>query len=263
MAAGDVIANVTTNNSRQGAVFDGVDDYIEIAHNDNQLGKNLSNGFTISAWINPTSSGGGTAGSSGYILDKSSAGAGADGFYLGSNLTDDKWQLTIDQGTTVKSTNAMTIGVWTHILVTVSSAQLANMYLNGTITGTPNTDLIKTIADITTTGVMKIGNRFGSTDKPFDGVISDVQMWNRVLSADEIAQVYAGFPDIKTGRIVNYKLNGTYGDATNSGTHFTIRDDAIAAAIAAQRVNPTSVSGHTLFTGLPGGQILSAIIEED
>ena len=47
MADGDLTATNQTYSSKKCAVFDGVDDYVEVAHNANQLGANLSNGFTI------------------------------------------------------------------------------------------------------------------------------------------------------------------------------------------------------------------------
>ena len=53
MAAGDLTGTVATVGERKAAFFDGVDDFVQIPHNANQLGANLLNGFTISDCINP------------------------------------------------------------------------------------------------------------------------------------------------------------------------------------------------------------------
>lgn len=258
MAAGDVKVSLTTNRSFKGASFDGVDDYVEIPHNASQLGANLSNGFTISAWINPKSAGENTAG---RILDKSTNWQGNDGFAYGFDGVANLMMYT-NIGTKAWSAN-FNLRTWSHVLVTVTSAQLATHYINKVVSGTP-TDLVQPISAITTTNALRIGNRSGATDVTFDGSIRSVKMWNRVLTADEIAADYAG-GEISNGQILNAPLQTDYNDksyyaltGTNSGTYFTINDDAISAAVKAQRVGANDK--WMCYAG-KGGQVGTVEIE--
>lgn len=191
MATGDIAATIATLSQKPCAFFDGVDDNVEYNHNAAFLGANLTSGFTISAWINPTSAGE----TEGRIFDKSAGSTGGSGFYFGMHNTAKSVIFRINVGTTRASANSsVPYKKWTHVMVTVSSAQLANFYVNGVASGTANGDLVQTIAAITTTANQRIGNRSGATDRTFKGGIKGVKMWKRVLTAAEIAKVYADQP---------------------------------------------------------------------
>jgi len=267
MADGDVDAKITTTRAFPCNVFDGVDDYVEVPHDASQLGANLSNGFTISAWINPRSLGE----SSGVILDKSTAISAENGFYFKLNDSAgvvNRARFRINVGT---DANTAVSGVlssrWQHVIVTVSSGQLANFYINGVLSGTADQDLVQTISTITTTNAPRIGNRSTATDRTFDGGIRSVKMWNRVLSTTEITEEYAGTNHTE-GLIHNFKLGGDYTDygsvgvtATNSGSLPQIVDDAVATVIKDQRTTAT-LSGTHFITKLGNSQICSIAITE-
>jgi hypothetical protein len=176
------------------ADFNGTTSYVEIPHNAAQLGANLGSGFTISAWINPRSAGevGGGVGD-GYIISKAAGSNGNLGFFAGYAGTAGSTRIAfrLNSGTTSVS-GVTSFGTWQHILITISSAQLANFYVNGALSGTANQDLVQGISTITTTNAMRIGNRSGTTDRTFDGGIRSVKMWNKVFDATEIAQEYQG-----------------------------------------------------------------------
>jgi len=170
------------------ADFNGTTSYVEIPHNAAQLGANLGSGFTISAWINPRGLGEG-----GRILDKSTGGTGNNGFLFFVDSATPRISAYINNGTGRNSGNGSLIfGVWQHVLITISSTQLCNFYVNNVLKGTANQDLVQGISTITTTNAMRIGNRSTATDKTFDGSIRSVKMWNKVLDATEIAQEYKG-----------------------------------------------------------------------
>jgi hypothetical protein len=172
----------------RGLDFDGVDDYVQIPHNAAFLGANLSNGFTISAWINPRSIGE----TAGNILSKSTDTTGQNGFFY-AVTTSNRIAFRLNSGTQANSAvNSVNQGSgnWYHILITVSSGQLANFYVNGVLSGTANQDLVQTISTITTTNAMRIGNRATATDRTFDGLIDEVMFFNRFLSLNEIKRIY-------------------------------------------------------------------------
>lgn len=224
MAAGDITAQLQTASKHNSAVFDGADDYVEIAHHAAHLGANLSNGFTISAYILPRSLGE----TNGRILDKSNGVSGELGFEFDIFATTNKLRFRINNGSSAySSNNSVVYGTWQYVTVTVTAAQLCNFYINGVLNGTANQDLVQTIAAMTTTNVMRVGNRSGGTDRTFDGSISHLKMWNRVLTTDEILCLYNGI-NCAEGEILHLDFDTDYTDksplnlsVTNSGTYLS------------------------------------------
>jgi hypothetical protein len=179
------VGNATSGWVSQGqyyATFDGVDDYVEVAHDASQLCY-TTGGFTISAWVNIAGDGevvGGT--SSGRILDKSQLSFAIRGanknFYLSVNGGETKGQST--------DNTALPYGVWKHVLVYYLPADTkAYFYINGVFdralgAGTP----------VSNSGVIRIGNAASSTDQTFDGSIADVRIYNKTLNSTEITALY-------------------------------------------------------------------------
>jgi hypothetical protein len=261
MAAGDMTATNGTLSLRPCAVFDGVDDYVEIPHDASQLGANLSNGFTISAWINPRSAG---EGNFGFIIDKSTANGGVNGFMMMMDNAP-KVAFKINNGTSrTTGLTAVPYLSWTHILITVSSAQLSNFYVNGTLSGTANQDLVQPISTITTTNAMRIGNIAGATTRTFDGGIRSVKMWNRVLTTTEIAQDYAGLIPVTSGLILDVPLERDYTEKakaltlTNSGSYlnFNMPNKVLSDVNSLKRVAVTDKL-FVVNTGFPEFHVIS------
>lgn len=259
MAKGDVSVVNTQSRAFSCNEFDGVDDYVEIPHNDRQLGANLSNGFTISAWINPKS----ISASKGRILDKSTDTLATAGFQFKTSTTN-RIVFGLNNGTNAGSgTNSLyPDGTWKHVLVTISSTQLVNFYINGILTGTADQNLVQPISAITTTNAIRIGNRATATDNPFNGSLRSVKMWNRVLTTTEIAQDYAGIHNAN-GCIHFFKLGGDYADygeagatATNSGSVYQVIEDNVAVAVKAQLADVASgLSGAFMCYRGTGGEV--------
>jgi hypothetical protein len=268
MAAGDTSVVLTKNRAFPCNVFDGVDDYVEIPHNAAQLGANLINGFTISAWINPRSAGEGAAAGSGKVIDKTS---GLDtGFTLQMRQDSSKVNFYMKSANKLTETNAVTFGTWNHYLITISNAtpSLGNMYKNGSLTGTANTNLGNSISNITNIGNLQIGNMNNSTAQTFDGSIRNFKMWNKVLTAAEITADYAGVTPALTNLIHFFKLGGDYTDygfvgvaATNSGSLPQVVNDTIAAAVKAQRATTGATGKFMIYKGAEGQVNTVAITE--
>jgi len=239
MAVGDVHANLTNPLAKRGAMFDGVDDYVEVPHNANQLGTNLTNGFTISAWIYMKSSG---EGSVGRVIDKSTATNASDGFYLRSGTNQVKFRL--NAGTEAQTAGDITFGGWHHITVTVTAAGLCNIYKNGTITGSANQNLGQATSTITTTNAPRIGNLTGATTTTLDGTIGKVKMWNKVLTTAERALDYAG-REVK-GTIIDVPLQKNYDGVTNSGSRLVAIDDQVATAVKTARALGGATDHHMI-----------------
>ena len=260
MAAGDANVALTTTRAFKCNVFDGVNDYVEIPHNANQIGVNLSKGFTISAWIYAKSLGE----LAGKILTKGGT-SGINGFFLGIPAAGNTISAVINNGTARSAaTGAITYQKWYNVIVTISSLQLCNFYIDGIISGNENQDLVQGISAITSTAVMRIGNQSLGTDRTFDGGIKDVKMWDRVLTSEEIIIVSEG--GTPPTPIHHFKLGGDYTDygsvgtdATNSGSVVQIVEDNVAVAVKAQRVTANDIY---MIAELPGGRIITAVVEE-
>jgi len=167
--------------SNNGRTFDGADDYIEVAHNSNQL---LTSGGSIGVWANAVSEGEGT---NGRIIDKSTGEGGRDGFYFYVD-TWDRYLFGINNTDPQVSGEVLLNTGFHFVVVTFDSDALVTFYVDGSASGVPgNTGAVATIV---TTNAIRIGNRSLNTDFTFDGTIGECWIYNRVLSAGEVASLY-------------------------------------------------------------------------
>jgi hypothetical protein len=172
--------------------YDGEDDRVRVDSFDLAGGS----GITIAAWLKPN----------GYVDDarvvsKAQGGGTGDHYWavvLSGNGEDDlQFRLRTNAGATSKVTvpdgHEIETGVWTHIAVTWD-ANDPNMrfYKNGE-------EIHFATKDGTTVGdgpdvEIGIGNQSvsagaDSMDRPFNGIMDDVAIWNRGLSQAEIAEM--------------------------------------------------------------------------
>jgi len=197
-------------------VFDGVDDLVTVTHHANQL---LTTGFTLSAWINPRTTGDSNAG---RIFDKTTA-AGADGYYF-KYSTLGRVGLAIHAGTEIScASGSVPLGQWTHALVTVASGATVTFYINGVASGTPATT--SALSNITTTDNLIIGDRTDTT-RSFNGSIDEPRIWNVALTQAQITALYQQGTVPTTGLVAEYKFNEgsgtTANDTSGNANHGTI-----------------------------------------
>jgi len=152
--------------------FDGTDDYIDLGAD---KPTDLTGDITISAWIYPESAG---ENGGGRIIDNGKFVA----FTTGARTA-----FTGDDSTVIQSAESIVFDNWYHLLITRPSAGTnTNIYINGVLSGTANQDSGTPAGGTTNTF---IGNR-DAGDRTFDGQISGLKIWNRVLSTDEIGYLY-------------------------------------------------------------------------
>ena len=143
--------------------------------------------LTVTAWVKPAGLGGG---SGGRIVDKDNNDAGWF-FSLGTNNTlkfqSDQFSGTQPSLTSANSTIAL--NTWQHVAATWDGSTLGSgmhLYINGvdvsaagtSVNGTGNTT---TYSDSTTP--LTIGNRPVDNARGFNGLIDEVRVYNRILSA--------------------------------------------------------------------------------
>ena len=184
-------ARVAAGKIGRGLSFDGVNDWVTV--NDITASPlDLTTGMTVEAWVNP-------AAMSGWetvvLKERGAAGTGLlsyalyahDGAPQGNGFAGPAGYLrpapansTTDQGVRQASHTAIPLNAWTHIATTYDGAN-QRFYINGVL-----------VATKAQTGSIAVGNqplRIGGNNVSgefFRGVIDEVRVYNRALSAVEI-----------------------------------------------------------------------------
>ncbi len=82
-------------------------------------------------------------------------------------------------------TGSVTANTWNYVTATYDGSQL-KVYINGALSGTP----VSATGTMTDNGVnLRVGRR-QDTASPFSGMIDEVRVYNRSLSASEITSLY-------------------------------------------------------------------------
>lgn len=197
--------------------FDGLDDVITAgsASSLDDMGAR-----TLSAWIYPESMG---ESSKGRIFDKAATTTPTLGWIFNIANNEGDYQIGFTHsGSTVLSrrsvANTIVPNVWQHVLVTWDGSTTATnirIYVNGTEVSYQTTSNGASLtSDAAQT--LRIGNSADGA-RTFDGYIDEPRIYDRVLSATEIAELYAlgatKFQDTQSNQLTNglvgyWPLNG-------------------------------------------------------
>ena len=177
---GSLINGVGFNSANKGGlVFDGVDDYAGLLSS-STLGKSLN--YTTSAWVNYRDTG-----YTSWMIICDSVNYGVGGGYmmwLNSDSPTSGKLLASWDGNWQYATIRIPPNKWTNVCISKNNNQLS-FYINGqfdvTITYNFNSSLSDTNVDI---------GGSPRNNYPFNGTISNVQIYNRALSSTEILQNY-------------------------------------------------------------------------
>ena len=174
------LTNGPTFNSGNGGsiVFDGVDDVV-VGTSGTYYIKNSGDPITLNTWVKPSRLGGQYQD---IITNRS--GSNSYNWILYQHTNDGSIQFHgISQN---KSTYIPTTGVWLNITVTVNTSNLYSLFFNGSLYSAssnfqygPNTS-----------NRLSIGAGDAPYIEPFLGSISNIQIYNRALSASEVLQNY-------------------------------------------------------------------------
>ena len=185
-------ATVTTGKINNGLLFDATGEYVLLP---NTL--DTSTTYTISMWINSTTPAGTT-----YMINSPTAGA----LRLYTAAANNTKIIHQDSGSIDRySANiGITYDAWNLYTITYDGAGTFNIYRNGAYA----TNLVIAIIKALNAAV-----RISNPSASFNGVMDEVRIWNRVLSAGEIKQLY-GQQLLRTGigEIVNkaFMVNGAF-----------------------------------------------------
>ena len=169
--------------TRSSFKFDGVNDYVQVANHAN-INVGISD-FSIEAWAK---------GTTGTIIRK---GLGSQRIGLTLDSSDTTYSPTLylydGSGSSVNAIHPVNTSddKWHHYLATVDRDGNATMYVDG-VPGTPVT-VASATSTLTSTDPLNIGiHDHTSSSYPFDGEISKVRVYNRVLTAEEVKNAYSG-----------------------------------------------------------------------
>lgn len=178
------------------------DEYLSIT-DASQTGLDLSGDFSVSAWINLEKLPSTATKQSMGIVSKSNSGTNNVAYHINFNDFDNDLEINISGDGTFSNRNSMRtaspfvtsgeLGNWIHVLVTYDvSAENITLYKNGTDTG-DSTSIsgtgVTTIKNSSVPFVIGRGNQ-NDTTAYFDGVIDEVTIWSRELSASEVTDIY-------------------------------------------------------------------------
>ena len=178
--------------------FDGVDDRMVVDSFDLEGGT----GITLAAWIMRNE-----VTDDSRVISKAQGGGTPDHYWamvLSGNGDDDlEFRLRTDSGATSRVTvpdgQEVELGVWTHAAVTWDASDPnVKFYKNGEMIHSASKD--GTAVGIGPDVKIGVGNQSVSAgadnmDRPFDGIMDDVAIWNRGLTQEEIAELISdGLP---------------------------------------------------------------------
>lgn len=167
----------------QGLSFNGSSQYIDTAN----FADNLAD-FTISTWFKTT-----YTGSVRLLVSKLGAGGWATGAGWGLGIvTGGKISaLAQTNGSNYAQVTSQSHsdGIWHHAVMTISGGNTAKLYIDGVEDDTTGPNGSGTVAGYSTASNVRIGTDYDG--EYFPGSLDDVQIFNKALSATEVAQLYS------------------------------------------------------------------------
>jgi len=198
-ASDSVGSNTLTNNNstafatgkiNNGADFEsGSSNYLSSA----SASFDISDALTISGWINPESTPG--SGTWRGIVSKYTSSFGLNSYlfwYYNNGGTPQINASISGDGSTLKTTSynvTLTTGTWYHVAMVYIPSVSITLYLNG-VQVAINTTSIPASIDVNTGIDLLVGT--GEATNYFDGMIDEVGIWSRALTADEVTSLYNG-----------------------------------------------------------------------
>jgi hypothetical protein len=201
-----------------GAQFNGQNSYVNAGAGDNS-GLDLIGSLTISLWINA----GYAAGE--IPISKATGSNTGKYFMLSGTWPTLNWQIFTGGGTSeaVAGTSTLNLGQWYHLVYTYDGTY-GRSYVNGALYST-SSSYVRSAPYPSDTGVnLYIGQRCSPTcGSNFNGIISNVQIYNTSLSSNSIQALYMegiGGAPINLRNLVGWwPLNDNANDYSGNGNN--------------------------------------------
>ena len=201
--------------------LDGVNDFVQVAH-DPSL--NPAGGLTIEAWINSSSNAGPRV-----IVSKWNDNTSDWSYIFKDHNYSDKLRIELSKGShndlaDLSGTTSIPIGQWIHVAATYDN-DVVRLYFNGVQNASLDVDPNQPIQASATDLLIGAVFTSGGVSENFAGLIDEVSLYNRALSAAEIQSIAQAGSD---GKYLAMRVNssspaaGEVRDATNKPTDFVI-----------------------------------------
>jgi hypothetical protein len=225
--------------------FDGVDDWVTVA---DAPGLDLSSGLTLEAWVNPSVVGGWQT-----VLLKEGAGNMAYELYANIDTARPAAYFTTPGGAirAITGTAALAANTWTHIAATYDGAHM-RFYMNGSLVRT----VARTGAILATDGPLHIGGNEVWGGEWFSGLLDEVRIYNRALSASEIQA------DMSGATLPNPPAN--HAPVAQNDSLTTVADAPVSFTAAALLANDSDANGDPItitsmaVASVAGGTVASS-----
>ena len=192
--------------------FDGNDDYVDLGVIETGHPLQLTSGGTLAVWMKPR------AGDRWQrIVDKSTAGSGANGYALIADPLDRSIWLSVKGANYKTGGGVYEFNQWAHIAAVITGATFA-IYIDGVqVSGTFHSGNARLPPNSATT--MRIGTWNHAAGREFNGFLDDLRIYNRALTVTEIGEVI-GEVNSGSSLIAHYELDEGVGctaaDTVNS-----------------------------------------------
>ena len=205
----------------------------------------LSSAFTLSAWVNPAAT----------FTDYRAIVTKNPPYYLyaSSSLGLSRWKpagrlqyrrLGINP---VCQPSPLPINTWTHLTVTYNGSTLT-LYRNGVAVANSN---VSATLSPTTLSLQIGGSQFGEY---FKGLIDEVRIYNRALTATEIQATYQQDSALAAASPVIPNVTQPFSfSLSNSGNKSVVAGSSVTNSIAATLVSGSSQAVSFSVSGLPSG----------
>jgi autotransporter-associated beta strand protein len=218
----------------------GTNTYVSIPDSSSVDSMTTAKQWTLSAWVN-CSVGGASEPANAGIIAKGLSGAEAFALYISGGHFTTVFHNAADTGTeTVSGTTTPVAGTWYHVVATVlvpkatgSNAE-AFVYVNGVLESGANANTYTTV--YSTNLPVTIGCRMaasGAVNLQFLGAIDEVRIYNRILSASDVVQLYQNkaFSLVNNGIGFWNGLAGSGGNATLNTTSLNFSTNLYTAPV--------------------------------
>ncbi|MEU8800907.1 LamG domain-containing protein [Spirillospora sp. NPDC048819] len=169
--------------------------------------------FAVSAWVRLTQ-----AGETRAVLSQD--GTSKSGFYLKYDWPSNKWALAMVKSDSSESgvyqavsTHPAELNTWTHLVGVFDQSGRLQIYVNGD----PGIASPVVQSAWNATGGFQIGRSkwLGNPTDPWAGMVDDVRVYDRIISAEEISDLYQQAPVLKA----RWKLNTATGGSSPGEIH--------------------------------------------
>ena len=207
-------------------VFDGTDDFIDCG-SDSSIDNIFDGGGSISMWVYVHT----LSGDNERLIDKKRVGYNG-WFFSMKTLSSDSCKLFFNMDTTdvdyetTTNTQVVTLNQWHHIVLTYNSSSTSNraiIYVDGnsvdlTVNSTPNNTREDDSGNKLTIGG-QITSGGGSVEDAYDGLMSDVSLFNSILDQTNVTAIY------NSGKPIDLTCDaGNYNNANNLVAYWKMGD---------------------------------------